>query len=390
MCSKTKKNKLIFLIIAEILLISVLVLAIIFGFDKVLLTNIGSPYALDFDDEFYLSRAPADMAVYDGRLFVGAGDYDKNTGPIYAHSYDISRGEWKKSATSLPDEQIKRFRIIDGELYITGTDPKDDWEKGNFYRYENGEFTTHRVLEGAVHNFDIAKFENKLFFGLGVVGENSPVIVFDGENYSPVTFLRDGEPLSFSQYEIIRVYNFLVFDGNLYAFLSFGDENEAFMDLYVYKNDSFCYQYGSLPSVDMTETLTINERAFLLMGCNLFTTRDLLTFETVPLGAPVSDIFLSENELYVLCSSKKDSLPTAKEKSSKFESEHPTDSENSYINTIFVTTDGKNYDEVVSFETTVLAGSLAYDKESGAFFASLGGYDSVLSPDVGKILQITP
>lgn len=390
MCAKIKKKRLCFLILAEILLTAALVLAVIFGMDKATVTNLGNPCALDFDDEHYLSRAPADMMVYNGRLYVGAGDYDKNTGPIYVHSYDISSGEWERSASALPDEQIKRFVTIDGELYIAGTDPRDDWEKGNFYRYENGEFTTYRVLDGAVHNFDIVKFEDKLFFGLGVVGNSSPVVVFDGEDYLPVSFLKNGEPLDTSEYEIIRVYNFLVLDGKLYAFLSLGDESEALMDLYVYENGAFSHLFESLPSVDMTKTLELGDRAFLLMGYNLFATADLSSFESVPLGAPVVDVYPYGNGFCVLCAAKKDASAITNKESAKTKGGISTESEISYINTIFITTDGENYEEIVSFETPILAGSLAYDEESGTFFASLGAYGSALSADVGKILQIKP
>lgn len=390
MDEKTKKKRLFFLAFAEILLITVLVVVVLFGFDKVTVTNIGNPYALDFEDENYRSRVAFDLAVFDGKLFVGGGDYDENTGPVYVHSYDISSGEWKKSAEPLPDEQIKRFRIAETELYIAGTDPKDDWEKGNFYRYENGEFVTHRVLDGAVHNFDIALFDGKTFFGLGVVGESSPVVAFDGENYSPVPFYKNGELLNTAQFEIIRVYNFLIFDGNLYAFLSFGNENEALMDLYAYKDGAFSHLYGSLPSVDMTETLELQGRAFLLMGNNLFSTHDLLSFENVPLGAPVADVLTNNDKLFVLCSAKKEISSTDEEKPTKNTTKNPTEEENSYINTIYATTDGKNYEVVISFESPIFANSFAFDGESGTFFVSLGGYDSPLSENVGKILMIKP
>lgn len=388
MDKKSNKKRLYFLIFAEILLISCLVLLLVFGLKLPRIKNIGNPLAIDFKDELYLSRTSADLTVFDGKLFIGGGDYDKNTGPVYVHSYDVSSGEWKKSAEPLPDEQIKRFVIIDKELYATGTDPKDDWEKGNFYRYENGEFVTYRVLDGAIHNFDIVKFEDKLFFALGVAENTSPVIVFENEEYSPVPFLKDGAPLDTTGFETVRVYNFLVFDGKLYAFLSLGDEKEALMDLYVYENGAFSHLFGSLPSVDMTETLELGGMAFLLMGYNLFSTEDLVSFESVPLGAPVLDVYPYGNGFFALCSAKKGESSTSETKLNDFEANSTTHSGNLYKNTIFFTTDGKTFDEVVSFETAEIASSLAFD--GSVFFTSLGGYDSSFSENVGTILLIKP
>ena len=81
-----------------------------------------------------LSRRAEDLIIYDGHLYVGCGDYSANTGPVNVYSLDLSTYEWQMSQEALEDEQIKRFLVLDGALCIPGTDPKGDWETGNYYR----------------------------------------------------------------------------------------------------------------------------------------------------------------------------------------------------------------------------------------------------------------
>ncbi len=57
-------------------------------------TNIGAPMVDYFDDGRAESRNPWDMAVLDGKLYIGAGDYDKNTGPINLNAFDIEKRKW--------------------------------------------------------------------------------------------------------------------------------------------------------------------------------------------------------------------------------------------------------------------------------------------------------
>ena len=48
-----------------------------------------------------------DMKIWDGCLYIGAGDFDKNHSPGVARRYRFETNEWESCGT-IPDEQIGR------------------------------------------------------------------------------------------------------------------------------------------------------------------------------------------------------------------------------------------------------------------------------------------
>lgn len=55
-----------------------------------------------------------DMEVYNGKLYIGDGDYSANTGPVKVMAYDIAAESWSVSGT-LPDEAVTRFAYLGGQ-----------------------------------------------------------------------------------------------------------------------------------------------------------------------------------------------------------------------------------------------------------------------------------
>ncbi len=62
---------------------------------------------------------------------------------------------------------IDKFKLIDGALVIPGTDAKEDWTLGNFYRREASGWVKYRNIPNGVHVFDLYKFDGKLFAATG-------------------------------------------------------------------------------------------------------------------------------------------------------------------------------------------------------------------------------
>ena len=287
-----------------------LTVAINLKLNKIILNyaDLGVPYADIYTDERINSRLADDLTVFDGRLYVGGGDYDANTGPVYVMSYDLEKGGWKKSNEPLPDEQIKRFRVLDSKLVTLGTDPKDSWDMGNYYVLEGGGWQTLRVLPSGIHCFDAIEYGDAVFFGLGVNSGDFPAVRFDGEKYVTVEFFKDGELLDTSGNEIIRIYNFFEFKNSLFAFLTLDKKDENgeplgyFMDLYVYDGEAFRYVSGSLPSEDMPDVATTENTAYFVLNKTLLRTENLTEFSAVSLGegTKVSDIITEDGKIYVL------------------------------------------------------------------------------------------
>ena len=337
--------------------------------------SLGVPYSEFFTDEQKSSRITDDLIIFDGRLYVGGGDYDKNTGPLPIISYDLEKGIWESSDELIPDEQIKRFTVLDERLVATGTDPKDDWELGNYYVFKDGKWETLRALPNGVHCFDAIEFGGESFFALGVTSHHFPVVRFDGENYVSVEFFRNGELLDTSSHETIRVYNLFEYMGELYAFLTLDQTNENgemlyFMDLYVYDGKAFNYKSGRLPSFDMREVAVADEKIFFIIDGTLLSSRDLLGFSAVSLGEGASavDITESDGEIYVLATK--------------------SDGDEKHLNAIFRLTSDGDFDIVLSFKTDIEAGAFCTDGNS--FFVSLGRRESESQhASVGQVIKIS-
>ncbi|MBO5089835.1 MAG: hypothetical protein J6C27_02860 [Clostridia bacterium] len=215
-------------------------------------------------------RSVWDIEAYNGKVYVGGGDYDKNKGPVMVKYYDVAKKEWVSDG-NLPDEQIERFYIFNDMLYAAGCDPKENWQYGNFYTTNGNGWTTERVLPGGIHNFDLAFFDGKIFAGMGVAAGKFPVAVSsDGKSFSQVPFKKEGKVLSHTAEAIVRVYDFFTLSGELYAYLFTLDRNERRYDVYRYDGESFVYHSDLISQLDIKRNAYtyINQKASLTV-CNL-------------------------------------------------------------------------------------------------------------------------
>ena len=308
------------------------------------------------------------------KLYVGGGDYSANTGPVYVMSYDIKSGKWEKSEATLPDEQIKRFCVLDGKLVTLGTDPRGAWTAGNYYVLENGKWETKRVLPSAIHCFDAIEYDGKIFFGLGCNKGDFPVAVYDGAEYKSMDFMMDGKLLDTSQKEVIRVYNFFEYRDKLYAFFTFDEKDENgetvyYMDLYAYDGNAFRFVSGTLPSVDMPEVVTTDTAAYFVLNQSLLRTEDLLNFFGVSLGegAKVSDIIEADGTMYVLAWRETDE---------------------GLFEIMVFEKNGDGFDKLFDFSSHNSAGSFC--KDENTFYVSLGlSGKTGSSVDAGRVIAVS-
>jgi hypothetical protein len=132
--------------------------------DKKLIEELGNPLAQRYPDgtKFHFARAISALQIFDGKLYLGHGDWGENSGPTDIWCYDLHKKEFVKQG-QIEDEAAEHFRIINGKLYVPGMDPQEDWRFGNFYRLEGGKWVKHRTLPNAVHNFDMVGVGRSLF-----------------------------------------------------------------------------------------------------------------------------------------------------------------------------------------------------------------------------------
>lgn len=279
-------------------------------------TAIGIPTEAAYP-EGDIARSPWDMILHDGCLFVGSGDFDKNTGPTPIYAYDTETGTWTESER-FAEEEYNRFVMIDGKLVTPGIDPRQPWSLGNYYSLEEGTWKKHRVLPDGVHAFDIAMYHGALFAGLGVSSGKLPVVrsTDGGESFAPVTFLRDGAPVDTAESKLIRTYDLLMFQDALYATLSLGDKNPDYT-LYKYDDaiEAFVFVKDLNTVLDrikfnhqrITSTAVYNGEMLLVTG-KLYATGDMNDFREIRLDGVdlVCDIYEDGEKAYLLTATKAD------------------------------------------------------------------------------------
>ena len=253
--------------------------------------NLGIPTESVYTEEkFYKARSVWDMAVLDDKLYIGCGDYDKNSGAVTLFCYDIEKGEWTD------------FYLSEGKLYAPGFDAvSSTWEYGNYHILTDGKWQSITHLPNAVHNFDIIKYNGNLFFGIGTEkSEISPVKMLDDDgNYISIPFKKNGEDMLYEGNSFNRVYDFFIANGELYCNL-FKYGVTQILEFYKYNGQEFEF-VSSDDSIDykifkqnpVSGWATYNGICYFSVG-NLYKTNDFVNFEQVnmPNGAYVSDLLV--------------------------------------------------------------------------------------------------
>lgn len=307
--------------ILSICLMLCVALASLSGCGRVTATEIGNPMKERFQDGEFACTA-WDMTIWNGKLYVGGGDYDQNKGPTDIWSYDANAKVWEKSGT-VNGEQVSRFSVIGGKLISPGIDPRGiDWEhtdqafNGDYYVLEYGEWVVKDKLPDAIHNFDMVENNGKIFAGLGVKEGVSAVACSSdgGETFSAVDFYKNGNLIDTTGSTFIRVYELFVKDGQTFALLRYGGQ-KAIYELFCYDGSKFNYFadwtdkfYGAQLTYDLFSSKAVyNGKAYFTYG-NLFSTEDMQTINKVDLKENImtADIMAVGNNIYLLCLEKEE------------------------------------------------------------------------------------
>jgi hypothetical protein len=123
---------------------------------------LGKPTA----DKAEAARKINELMFFEGRLYLGHGDWFKNSGPTDVISYDFSKQKFVKEHT-VQDEAIHRYRHYGNRLFLPGTDATESWEFGNLYVYEASAWKKHRTIPRGLHVFDFAEYGGRWFVATG-------------------------------------------------------------------------------------------------------------------------------------------------------------------------------------------------------------------------------
>ena len=326
-----------------------------------------------------------DVRVWNGRVYRGAGDYDKNSGTAPIYAYEIESQSWKNSGT-VSDQAVHRFLEIGGKLISPGIDPTDSWDLGNYYVLnDNGKgWTKVRTLPNGIHNYDMVEFDGKLFAGLGTEDYDDTVAVSSdgGKNWSFVPLYKDGQPFDTSGYKWTRTYDFATYNGQLYALiifrLNFGQTSELFR----YENGKMVWVGKGTGLIGGSATnrnywigeFELGGSCFLTAGylCEVTDFADPNSWKNVklPKNERAADAFLRDGVAYILA----------------YNYNYTTKMYNVAIYKSATCKEG-SFTEVVSFDYEVHPSS--FDWDGTYFYLGMGG--NTAKPDKsGMMLRVNP
>lgn len=360
--------------------------------------NLGVPLSTKYSGSTtndILSRIVWDMKLYNNKIYIGSGDYDKNTGPVDLYYYDLNTKSFVKD-TTLNEEQINRFKIVNNKLVIPGIDyhesgdPADLWERGYYYEL-NGNNWVPKSIPNAIHTFDVEYYKGQIFVGIGNDSDSSILKSIDnGSTFSYVNIYDTSNNLivdTESNSSTTRVYDLYVYNNKLYALsnqkiFEYDDTDNSFKQI----NTNYSFAYGLAPgliySFPLKEKLQYKDKMVYVHG-NLSYTTDITsfpTFITYDKTSYVHDILVYDDTLYALCNTLYDGKI--------------------YVS-VFKSNDAVRWNPVMYIEYTDMATSFEFDGES--FYFGIGAvygyvydtntnsatyYEAYTGPNSGRILKV--
>ncbi len=106
------------------------------------------------------------MKLDQDRLYLGHGDWFKNSGPTDVIYYDFEQKTFVKEFT-VQDEAIARYRQFGDRLFLPGVDSTESWEFGNLYVHGESRWKKLRTVPRGLHVFDFAEHAGRWYVATG-------------------------------------------------------------------------------------------------------------------------------------------------------------------------------------------------------------------------------
>ena len=317
-----------------------------------------------------------DMQRFGGRIYLSHGDEIGNRGPAEIWSLDPANGRLARDFVT-DEEEVESFRVIDGELYAPGLDPRAGWSMGTFYRLERSGWVRHRTIPRAVHTFDLASRAGTLFAatgGRGRAGEPTLLASADrGRTWTPAA----------DQWQ--RIYTLFEIGGELYAAPKLRTDGDSSRAVLRYDGTRFRSTGVTgatlLPGLPDTAGRMLrpvvyrNALVYVVAAgainwkpAGLAVLRSLDDVRAVPFpdpGAAPYDLLVRGDTLFALASTPADS---------------------GYVVRVYATADLEAWHELFRFRSPAFARS--FEEADGDFYIGLGCTYQRPSPASGAILRV--
>lgn len=324
-------------------------------------------------DELSYARNVWDMQVWNGKIYIGHGNSSNrepasNAGPIPIVTYDPVTEQFETTFT-VDEEQIDRFRIINGQVYIPGHDPLDGWELGNFYRLTSKNWEKVRTIPMGIHTYDMLSFQDTLFAALGTTkGAMVSRSADNGQTWASVKL-----PNTPRAYELFTLKDKLYVSAYKNKIFRYINDSFEQVDVNLFPKATPSPHPLIVRSTHFKKTLIyigadrINDHQWHPFGIYKATQIDRAQPLNLPSNNSPYDILVQSNTVYILTNRKKEAHP-------------------GFTGMIYGSKDLETWIEIVRFNIPSLARSFVY--YTGSFYIGLGTDTIPLNPASGNIYRV--
>lgn len=343
---------------------------------ELVLENLEAPIVeqLKENTDQIVGRSIWDMTIYEGKLYIGWGDYDKNLGTMLDGlsllCYTNETNTWNKVAT-IHDEEIARFYEYKGKLYIPGTDPIS--RMGSVYEGDKfGLWSTIPTFSGGIHVFDILFKDDIMYACYGQANGAKAVVRYSSDfcHYTDIDLMYDGKPVPVER-GFARCYNLFEFDDNVYATLKVYGSSSNCDGLYKLDKDKMVMNYvGEAPSNLILNSFRTEFKGNLVYGRSVVeftkTPEDINSWKTLPdYEGTVTCLKEFDGALYFTAYTEKDGK---------------------YVSKLYKTKDLKTTEVVYTLEYDSYVRSFTYD--NGVFYIGTGCKSTAKSESAGTVFSL--
>ena len=359
------------------------------GYINAVPVYVGTPAFERYDNsaaDIIFARNPWDMQTYNGKVYIGSGDYNSNKAPSLIACYDPKTDEATVYQDLLDDEQVSNFAIINGRLIAAGIDPSNNAILHYFeLNADETAFINYAMpYDWRVHNFDMIGFGDKIFIGAGTDSQKNRTAALvstdGGKTFGSVNVVKDGMNVTGANIGSgwDRIYQYLTLNGDLYCYeVHVGDS--SYDGFYKYDADANQFNFHSAGSGFVStgnkffnifkESMEFAGKSVICTGYFL-TSTDMKTFtKNTFAGSNASylDMVVIGDELYVLAA---------------------TENSGSYTNTVYKTKDLSTFTKVLEFDAETYMISMEY--VDGTFVFGAGAPSNTTSPSTmcGDIFRV--
>lgn len=307
-----------------------------------------------------------DLAVHDHRLYIGYGDATHNVGslvPIEIRAWQTPDPDAIGSEFVTDEEQISRYRQVNGRLLAPGVDATEDGLMGQIYSLDATGWSKDRTVRWAWHVQDVTMQGSDLI----ACGSGGTIDDYNGGTVNAYLYRRTPDATGFEVDTELphpqppgdhRLTNLLVVGGTLYATGYWSDYSTLFATAYRHTGTGL-EPWDEMAGFYVTDTLSLEANLGLAFGVIVDATLRWATRVVTPAGVTEA------MGLAGLTPLNADPLPGGRALILARETDvYPSPEDGPWDVVVGVTSDGQDFTELARQTFDVLPRSIAFWRRS--------------------------